>query len=221
VIRCFALVLCCCLAADAADPPLPVLRTAEVLEVHGRLDGQPFWARLLAPDATFNHHRVLQLVYAPPAPEAVAGARLADCPFVLIDGNARVVAWNGRDSLSQVVPAAPSGYSVVRELSTGEGDAASLSSDKRTIRGERGWDLHLAPLLLALTWTAGATGEVAVVDLFGAREKDALRASWNGEKVTIGGDGYTAAADGQGRLARLVDALGMARIEVDGWNAVK
>ncbi|MBA2479363.1 MAG: hypothetical protein H0V44_01775 [Planctomycetes bacterium] len=210
-----------CSIAPAADPALASIRPAGTFEIHGKLAGQPFWARVLAADAKFNHHRVMQLVYTPPAADILAGARLFDCPFVLVDSHACIVAWNGRDSLSQVVPGAPNGYAVTRELHTGEGDGASTTSDKRTIRGERGFDLHLAPLSIALTWGPDTTGDVAVVDLFGGRWKEGLRASWKGAEVTIAGDGYTVAADDQGQLARLVDARGMACIEIDGWTVTK
>ncbi|MBA3707566.1 MAG: hypothetical protein H0W83_01955 [Planctomycetes bacterium] len=204
--------------SSGAESALPALVSATAFELHGKLDGQPFWARLLAPDRKFNNHRVLQLVYAPPVAETLSGARLSDCPFVLLDDNARIIAWNGRESLSQVQPASPSGYTVARELLEGNGEAASVASDKRTIHGERAWDLRLAPLLLALTWSPKASADLAVVDLFGPRWKEGLRATVNGAEATIGGDGYTILADDHGRLARLVDAHGMARIEIEGWS---
>jgi hypothetical protein len=202
-------------ALRAADAPrLP----AGAQELHGSFGGQPFWARLLPPDKQFGGNRVLQLVYQPPAPEKLGGAHLVDCPFVLLDEQARVVAWNGRESLSQAVPAAPSGYRVTRELSEGQGDEARATSEERAIPGERGWDLALAPLLLALTWHADAAGAVAVVDLFGTRSKDKLSASWTGAKAEVGGAAWTVAADDAGRAKSVADAAGQPLLTIESWT---
>jgi hypothetical protein len=205
-------------AGDAA-PPAPALMGGGVIELHGTVGGQPFWARLLTRDKQFGNRRVLQLVWEPPSPDRLGGCHLSDCPFVLLDDAARVIAWNNREGLSQAAPAAPSGYQVTRELTQGEGDAARITSDARTIRGDVGWDLQLAPLLLALTWKAGGEGSVRIVDLFGTRAQDHLAAVWHGERAELAGEPLAVSADQHGHLHRLTDAAGAVRLEIAEWTA--
>ena len=191
--------------APALDAPrLP----AGTVEVHGTFAGEPFWARVLPPDRQYGGNRVLQLVYQPPPPERLGGARLPDCPFVLLDEQGRVVAWNGRDTLSHALPAAPTGYSVTRELA-----AEGAGSDERVIAGERGWDLHLAPLMLALTWRPGAAS-VRVVDLFGARADEHLVASWDGAKAELAGAACTIDAGPDGQVRAILDAAGKPLLQI-------
>lgn len=209
-------------AADAPPPaaPPPAAPPAGTLEIHGSLHGQPFWARLLPPDAKYGGNRVLQLVYTPPTPEALAGAHLVDCPFVLLDGQLRVVAWNDRDSLSKAVHDAKTGaYRVTREVMVKEGDDQRPVPEDRVVPGQPGWDLRLAPVLLALGWKAGGAAQARAVDLFGPRHTEALQVSWTEGKVLAGGQAWTAEADADGRLKRLTDAQGAVVIEVKAWPA--
>lgn len=211
------LLIACALATALAAADAPHLPPGAI-ELHGTLGGQPFWARVLPPDKQFAGNRVMQLVYQPPTPESLGGAHLSDTPFVLLDDQARVVAWNGRDTLSQAVPAAPTGYRVTRELAAGEGEEAHIASDERKIAGERGWDLQLAPLLLALTWRADGAGAVGVVDLFGKRSGEHLAASWTGAKAEIAGAAVTVAADAQGRVQSVSDAAGAPLLQITAWT---
>lgn len=204
--------LLCCLAA-AEPPPLP----AEPVELHGtlRCAGAPegrFWARLLSPDKAYGGHRMLQLVYDPPRPESLAGTVLVDCPFVLLDAQLRLVAWNGRQGLSQVTPR-QGGYHVVREVVEGEGLAAHAVGRESDLAGPRAWDLRLAPLLVALAWRPGTAASVRCLDFFGPGGEATV--SWEGAAVTIAGASATAEAGPGGRLHRLVDAHGAALVAVD------
>jgi hypothetical protein len=208
-------------AAAPSDPAgasasLPVLAAAEQ-ELHGTWGGQPFWARLRSADARFGGKRALEVVYTPPAPETIERVVLSDCPFVLVDDQLRVIAWNGRDTASQVVPSAkPPGYKVTRDVLVGEGGEQRNDPQVRVLAGSPAWDLHLAPLLLALAWHAGGAGQTRLVDLFGARAADQLALSWSGAQVTLAGAACTAEPAADGSLKRLLDAQGKAVLEVTG-----
>ncbi len=201
-------------AGDA--PPLPSVDAAPI-ELHGVLQGQPFWAHLLAADAKFGGNRVLQLVYTPPAAEQLDGAHLSDTPFVLVDAHLRVVAWNGRDTGSQAVPMVqPAGYKVSRELLVGDGDARRPETVSRATPSELAWDLRIAPVLLAIAWHAGGNAAVPVVDLFGGRWQEHLAASWTNTAVTVAGQTWTVTASADGQLASLAAADGSTVLTITG-----
>ena len=208
------------LALPAADllPNAP----ASVVEVHGTFNGERFWARLNLPEARFGNHRMLELLYTPPKPEAVAGAHLVDCPFLLLDERLRLMAWNGRDTTQQAMPT-KTGYHVVRELEraleVGKDSApdSTPDSDERDITMPRGWDERLVPVMLVLAWRAGSKGEVPIADLFGPPGA-ASTVSWQDGAVLISGRPYRATADPSGRLARLDDAAGTAVLAVTAWT---
>ena len=207
-------------AADAPPDPasasasLPTMAAPDQ-ELHGTWDGQPFWARLRSPDVRFGGKRALEVVYTPPAPEALGRVVVSDCPFVLVDDQLRVIAWNGRDTASQVVPnAKPPGYKVTRDVLVGEGGEQHNDPQVRVIAGTPAWDLHLAPLLLALAWRTGGTGQTRLVDLFGTRAAEQPTLSWTGPQVTLDGAAYTAEPAPDGTLKRLLDAQGKPVLEV-------
>ncbi|HYE04755.1 MAG TPA: hypothetical protein VEL07_04460 [Planctomycetota bacterium] len=206
--------------AVAADPVAPLASPtieAAQQELHGVLRGEPFWCRLLPSDKGLNGRRVLHLVYSPPSIAELGGAQLSDTPYVLLDDHARVVAWNGRHSLSNVHPhRAKDGYRIVREIPRGEGEAAQPGAEERRIAGPMAYDLRLAPVLLALVWRSGSQGAVPVVDLFGARHDERIELKWNGAEATIGAEAWRIEADEAGRLRRIVAADGTAIIEVAG-----
>lgn len=183
-------------------------------ELHGTFAGQPFWGRLTLPEKQFGNNRVLQLVYTPANVADLGGAHLSDCPFLLLDPQLRIVAWNGRDTGTQAVPAAPSGYSITQEVSIVEGDDKRIDLQQRTIIGERGWDLRAAPVLLALGWRRGSSFTTRVIDLFGPRHSEALTITWQDAAVTIAGTTYTVMPDEQGRLKSLITSDGSALISV-------
>jgi hypothetical protein len=203
-------------ATASADELLPKLDPAQQ-EIHGRLFGNRFWARLLTSDKQFGGNRKLELVYTPPAPAAIAGTVLSDCPFLLLDDHARIVAWNGREGLSNVLRASdPDGYKVSREVHESTDVDAPSTAKNRTIGGARAFDLHLAPLLVALAWRPEGTAKVPVVDLFGARAAENLEAGWSSAGVEIAGERYTVEPDPQGRLLRLRDAKGVEVVTIEG-----
>lgn len=183
-------------------------------ELHGTFAGQPFWTRLTLPEKQFGNNRVLQLVYTPPSDAYLGGAHLSDCPFLLLDAHLRIVAWNGRDTGTQAVPAAPNGYSITREVSIIEGDDKRIDLQQRTITGERGWDLRVAPVLLALGWRSGSTFTTRAIDLFGPRHGETLTITWQDTNVTIAGTTYTAIPDDKGRLKSLANADGTVLLSV-------
>ncbi len=185
-------------------------------ELHGTFAGQRFWARLTPADKQFGNNRVMQLVYTPPIAAELGGAHLSDCPFLLVDPHMRVVAWNGRDSGSKAVPAAPSGYAITRETTIGDGVDKRIDLVARTLAGERGWDLRIAPVLLAIGWRPTGTASVRVVDLFGPRSAESMTLTWNDTAVTIAGIMYTVVADEAGRLKSLNAADGSAVLTVAG-----
>ena len=211
------LILLVLLAAGAAAAQALPSAPASVSEVHGTFNGARFWARLGMPDARYGKNRMLELLYTPPAPAAIAGAHLIDCPFLLLDDHLRLVAWNGRDSLARAV-ATPTGYSVTRELERPVEDSTEVApdSDERSVAMARGWDERLAPLLLAFAWRAGAQGEMPIGDLFGPPSA-ASTASWRDSQVTIAGRPLRASADAAGRLARLDDAAGQPVLTITAW----
>lgn len=212
------LLTCVCVLAMAAagDDLLPKAPAGRV-ELHGVHDGARFWMRLNPPDAAYGNQRMLELVYTPPTPERLAGTHLPDAPFLLLDDRLRLVAWNGRDTMSRVLAGAR-GYQVTRELEQATEDKKDVapSSDERVVVGARGWDERLAPLLLALVWSAGSRGEVPIYDLFGAAPGPSA-ASWRDQQVLIAGRSYHAVADANGRLTRLDDAAGSAALTVTAW----
>ena len=213
-----ALLLAAALLAGAlaAADGLPAVDPA-VAELHGRLRGEPFWARLQAADPKFGNNRVLQLVYTPPSPEALAGAHLSDCPYVLLDVQLCVAAWNDRDSAASAQAKAKTpGYAINRDILVGDGDAKHSEAVPRALPGAVGWDLHLAPVLLALCWKEGDAGQARVVDLFGPRWQEAMTVAWHEHAVTLAGQTLTATADGAGRLKALVAADGTTLLEIAG-----
>lgn len=185
-------------------------------ELHGVFEGQRFWARLKAPDAQFGGNRVLELVYTPPAAEQLAGAHLSDTPFLLVDDRLRIVAWNGRDTGSTVSPNAPAGYRIARDIEKGDGVDRHVENERRTIAGERGWDLRLAPVLLALAWKADSTDDLRVVDLFGPRHAEALSIRWTATTVTIAGQSWTIVPGTDGKVQEVKSADGKAILTVMG-----
>jgi len=205
------LLLACAAAEDLPTAP------AGSPELHGTLAGERFWIRLNPAKAEFGGDRMLELVYGPPAPAQVGGALLPDCPFLLLDQHLLVVAYNGRDSLTQVVMR-KAGYHVTREEEhkTEDGKAAAATTREVDVAGPRGWDERLAPVLLALVWKRDGHGTVPSYDLFAAAP---LRSavSWNGEQVTIAGRACHATADSAGRLQRLDDAAGKPILTVTSW----
>jgi hypothetical protein len=201
-----ALLLVCLLTAlvpvNGADQPVDL----GLQELHGTFAGQPFWARLQAPDKQFGGNHVLELVYTPPTESDLGGTHLSDCPFVLLDGRLRVVAWNGRDTGSKAVPSVPDGYAVTREISILENGDTRIDLDQRKVAGERGWDLRIAPILLALKWRSGSSDSVRAIDLFGPRHAEAMTITWTDTAITIAGTNYTIVPDTNGRLATLTAA---------------
>ena len=193
-------------AADAAEATaataLPAV-PAEQHVIHGTFHGKPFWMRLQAPNKQFGDNRVCELVYTPPSVADLKGVHISDCPFLLIDSAARIVAWNGRDIGTKAVPAAPDGYAVTQEQLAGEGEDRTINLINLTIPGSIGWDLHIAPVLLALTWKADTAATIRLVDLFGGRHAEALTLTWTGTAVTLAGTPYTIIPDNNGRLAAL------------------
>jgi hypothetical protein len=181
---------------------------------HGIFNDHPFWLRLQAPDKQFGKNRVCQLVYTQPDEKTLGGTSITDCPFILIDTTARIVAWNGRDKGSKIVPAAPTGYSITKESLHGEGLDREIHLADLTIPGDRAWDLHLAPVQLALTWKSGSTGTIRVIDFFGSRHAEKLTATWTDTNVAIAGTNYTITADKNGQLATLTTADGKAVLEI-------
>jgi hypothetical protein len=199
-------------ALSAGEPAVDAAQQ----ELHGTFAGQQFWARLALPDKQFGNNRVLQLVYTPPSETELAGAHVSDCPFLLLDPTLRLVAWNGRDTGSTAVPAAPNGYRITREVTVLDGQDKRIDLDTRTITGERGWELRSAPILLALAWRSGTSSTVRLVDLFGPRHSETLSLTWNDTSVTIAGTAFTAVADGSGQLKKLNAADGSAVLIVTG-----
>jgi hypothetical protein len=216
MIRRLVLLLACCALAWSGEDLLPRAPEGR-LELHGTFNGERFWARLNPPDQRFGGHRMLELVYTPPAAAAVAGAHLSDTPFLLLDDRLRLVALNGRDTLNRA-EARADGYSVTREIegrSIDDGDAAAVP-DERTVPGARGWDERLAPVLLTLVWRNGARGEMPTVDLFGPPSA-ASSASWRDSQAVIAGRQVRITPDAAGRVARIDDAAGSAILTVTAW----
>lgn len=209
----------CCLAWLGAGESLLPTAPAGVVELHGTCDGARFWMRLNPPDAAYGNQRMLELVYTPPVPEKLAGTHLPDAPFLLLDDRLRMVAWNGRDTMSRVLADAR-GYQVTRELEqrTEDGKDLTPSSDERQVAGARGWDERLVPFMLALAWKAGSRGEVPVYDLFGVAPVPSA-VSWRDQQVLIAGRTFRAIADANGRLLRLDDAAGTPALTVTAWIA--
>ncbi len=196
-----------CLFTAMLDASEPALIHAGVIEFHGTLKGQPFWAKLLPPDRQFGGNRVLQLVYTPPTAAETGDASLVDHPFILLDAQARVVAWNGRESLTQALPdGGGKAYRVQRELDLGSTEV--VRSDARVVSPGRAWELSVAPLLLALTWKAAGQGDVPVVDLFGPRHADLMTATWSGTAASLAGMDWVVSPDAHGFVAGLTAADG-------------
>jgi hypothetical protein len=185
-------------------------------ELHGTFAGQPFWLRLLPADKQFANNRVLQLVYTPPSETELVGARISDCPFLLVNPHLLIVALNGRESGSKVVPANPKGYAVTREITVADGDDKLIDLEHRTITGELGWDLRLAPILLSLGWHSDTSAEIRLVDLFGPRHAEKLTLKWNHTAVTIADTTYTISPDKSGNLQTITTADGTILLTVTG-----
>lgn len=196
-----------CIGASAVEPV--------ALELSGRLDGAPFWARRLPPSAAYGGNQILQLVYTPPAPEHLDGTHLIDCPFILLDARARLVAWNGRSTLSFItLLERGAGYHISREIETGTGDDKQIQAQEQNLTLGRQWDLRLLPLHLALVWTASGTGHETALDFFVAKPPPPIDIRWSPGTLTIGTATWRVDADAQGFVTALTDDTGRARIQV-------
>lgn len=206
-------------AVFASEPNVlsePALQSEQAIELHGTFRAQPFWAKLLPKDPALGNQRVLQLVYDPPTPTLSAGALHSDCPFILIDSAARIVAWDGREKLTQVVPAATGkGYRVTRELDTPSNEAPR--SDAREVPGPRAWDVQLAPVQLALCWRADSSAVVRAIDFFGPRVKEKLSVTWTGAQLDLAGNRCRIVADADGRMHQVMDQAGVPLITIDAY----
>ncbi len=182
----------------AQDPTLP----PGTIEVQGRWRTgdtlAPFWARLRPPSAEFGGHRLLQLVYEPPAPARLGGTHITDCPFLLLDGAARIIAWNERKGHSEA-QMQQTAYHVLRDRTPN--DQAEIEPIEVRISPAPAWDATVAPLLLALTWTADGRATVPTVDLYGDHPPAAV--AWNRTEVSLSGQACRAVAAPTGTLLRL------------------
>ncbi len=227
-----ALVLTGATRLAGGEPALPTAPTGR-LECHGTLAGERFWLRLEPASREFGGNRVLHLLYTPPAPAVVAGARLPDCPRLLLDAHLRLVAYNGRGTLNRIVPSAKKGldYAVTREIwvkdQTSQDPAPGRTPDevpqeeKRFLDGPRAWDVRLAPLLIALAWRKGGPdASVRALDFFGPAA-EATVVTWQGYTVSIAGRALKIEAGADGRLRRILDpaaAPGSATVlELAAW----
>ena len=183
--------------------------------LRGQTSPGRFWLRLLPPDPAFGGHRVVQVVYTPPPPLALGGTHLADVPFLLLDDQARIVAWNERSGLSQASPGSSMSATWVVTLDRTPENHTEIVSQQRQVAGPRGWDRSIAPLLLALAWRAGTSVELPLVDLFG--DEPPANCSWNGTAVTMDTQTLTVEPDADGRLKRLVAANGSPLVVVQEW----
>lgn len=188
-------------------------------EFHGQLDGEPVWARWLMPDPAYGGGRLLQLVYTPPLPATIDGTHLIDCPFLLLDAEARVIAWNGRGTLSFIKPLEKGhGYTISRETETGTGDTVGIASDEQILHSPRVWDMRLLPVHLALIWTATGSGRAQAIDLFAAHPSPAIDIRWSPGQLMVGTAAWSIIADKQGYLAQVIDESGRQRLLVSGWK---
>lgn len=196
----------------------PALRGPGVIEFHGVLRGERFWARLLPYDATFGG-RLLQVVYTAPKPEQLAGTHLDDHPYVLLDDAARVLAWNERSNLS-TLRREGEGYRVTLERNRSTGADAVMDEVPRRLKGPAAWDLRLAPLLVALSWRPGQDIRVPAADFFGPEPLKAGPVSWQGAAALITGEEpLRIESDGQGRLTALRRDDGSELLRISGWLA--
>jgi len=199
-----AMLLTCLGQAQASEPV--------ALELSGVFDGKPLWARWLPKDPAFDHQRVLQVVYAPPAPAQLDHVQLSDCPFILLDAEARIVAWNGRSTASAVV-STTKGYRITRELDIPNDQ--QLRHDERVLTTPKTWDLRLVPLHLALVWSAKGSGTASAVDLFATKPGAPVVITWSPGRLTVGPATWRPHPDGAGHLHQLFDSEGRERLRID------
>ena len=183
--------------------------------LRGQASLERFWLRLLPPDSAFGGHRVVQVVYTPPPPLALGGTHLADVPFLLLDDEARIVAWNERSGLSQAAPGSTAAATWVVTLDRTPENHTEIVSQQRQVPGPRGWDRSIAPLLLALVWRTGTRSALPLVDLFG--DEPASQCAWDGTSVTMGKQLLTVEPDADGRLKRLIGDNGSPLVVVQEW----
>jgi hypothetical protein len=211
------LVLCRWVQAAEAVLPAGTWSCHGTATLRGQTAAERFWLRLLPPDRAFGGNRVLQVVYTPPPAQALGGTHLADVPFLLLDEQARVVAWNERSGLSHAAPGSTAATTWIVQLDRTPENHTELVSQERQVPGPRGWDRSIAPLLLAMVWRADTTAQLPVVDLFG--DEPPAVCSWNGAQVTLDQQKLTIEADTAGRLRRLVDVTGSPLVVVQEWLA--
>lgn len=234
-----ALIVLCCLFAPTltASEPAPAeaststattplrLISSDQLELHGTLYGQPFWARLLTAEQRYGGHRVMQLVYVPPKPDDLGGTHLVDHPFLLINSDGRIIAWNERsEGLSGAEfrsQRAQPGYAIALERSVlNDGQPAPVQITRDLASAQPAWSTHLAPLFLALTWQANAGQQrIPTATLFGADEDIRLHhVTVDSNQVIFPGElTGRIEADSQGRLARIIDSDGNPILSVSAW----
>lgn len=198
----------------AADPPIeleppPRLDDALQFELHGRWGGQPFWARLLPQDPALGGRlRLWEWQYTPPAPEAVGGSLLSDCPRLAVTSQLYVAWWEqeGGGSSSARYDADNKAYQVERWALTAIGnDRVPMPTEVR-LPAPPSWDARHWPLSLAYAWRAGGAHRVDLLDLYGTGNRVSL--SWVDGAVSSGDARWTITADAEGRLASLHDATG-------------
>ncbi|TVR41098.1 MAG: hypothetical protein EA402_13260 [Planctomycetota bacterium] len=209
------------MAAEEGAHPAPAMISAEQLELHGELYGQPFWARILKADQQFGGHRVMKLVYIPPKPEDIGGTHLVDHPYILLDRQARIIAWNERGQGLSAVEYRQRGYAVLHERSElHDGHLAPVQKRFNLSHPEPTWDAHLAPILLALTWRPDLPRtRIPAAAFFSEADSIPLhRVRIDGANIILPGNlSLRAEADTQGRLARLVDENDQVIFSVSTW----
>jgi hypothetical protein len=156
---------------------------------------------------------MLQIVYTPPPPASLGGTHLADCPFVLVDGAGRIIAWNERLGQSEA-QRQNGGYRIL--LDRTPADHLAIETVTVEVTGPPAWDLGLAPLLLALGWKAGGSASVPVRDLYGDRGTGTV--SWEDATVTLAGRACRIEPSAAGRLARLTALPGDLLLTIDGYR---
>ena len=206
----------------------------QMLELYGKLYGQPYWIRLSSPDQRFGGNRIMQLVYVPRKPAENATTVNEDHPFLLLNGKAQIIAWNERGSglsgFEYRTNRENPGYAINIERSRTDenGDLVPIEVRVNFTSPTPIWDGHLAPLMLALTYQSAALkdrGDIVIpaVDFFGPQTPlklsplvltDNTVTLPNGLKGTI-------TADEQGRLKSITGPDGAVIFTVTAWLSDK
>ncbi|MFW5828953.1 MAG: hypothetical protein ACOCXA_01715 [Planctomycetota bacterium] len=185
-----------------------------VQELHGSFHGEPFWLRLRLPNASYQGHRVLELLYQPPAPGSLGGTILRGHPDVLVDDQLRVIAWKERGDAATAAlwrGGQASRYESAYEFL--DDDTFQVVNRQQEMPAPV-WERTLAPLLALLVRPEALPLRGWCLSLFQRGPRQPLPVVLDQDELRIGDERYAVRRDPGGGIITITDASGTDLVRV-------